>query len=173
MASSDAETRMCSFITSGNDDTVLRCRGGGGDGGSTGAESRSCYLEMYKGKQHDKVDPAQQRHARWTQCSYSGHPLTEPIVADEGGALYNKQDLIEGLAAKAANGGQWPKELAHIRLKELLAVWANRDKDSQGCRLLYCDFSCMFMRVLCGTICSFVQHVHWENLQVRLRFFHS
>jgi hypothetical protein len=25
----------------------LRLRGGGGDGGSTGAESRSCYLEMY------------------------------------------------------------------------------------------------------------------------------
>jgi hypothetical protein len=26
----------------------LRLRGGGGDGGSTGAESRSCYLEMYQ-----------------------------------------------------------------------------------------------------------------------------
>jgi len=25
----------------------MRLRGGGGDGGSTGAESRSCYLEMY------------------------------------------------------------------------------------------------------------------------------
>lgn len=32
-----------------------RLRGGGGDGGSTGAESRSCYLEMYAGKKADKV----------------------------------------------------------------------------------------------------------------------
>jgi len=32
-----------------------RLRGGGGDGGSTGAESRSCYLEMYAEKKPDKV----------------------------------------------------------------------------------------------------------------------
>ena len=32
-----------------------RLRGGGGDGGSTGAESRTCYLEMYLGKKPDKV----------------------------------------------------------------------------------------------------------------------
>ena len=35
-----------------------RLRGGGGDGGSTGAESRSCYLEMYAGKKRDKVGAA-------------------------------------------------------------------------------------------------------------------
>jgi hypothetical protein len=35
-----------------------RLRGGGGDGGSTGAESRSCYLEMYAEKKPDKVNPA-------------------------------------------------------------------------------------------------------------------
>lgn len=34
---------------------VARMRGGGGDGGSTGAESRSCYLEMYAEKKPDKV----------------------------------------------------------------------------------------------------------------------
>lgn len=39
----------------------LRFRGGGGDGGSTGAESRSSYLEMYKERKEDKVDPAQLR----------------------------------------------------------------------------------------------------------------
>ena len=32
-----------------------RLLGGGGDGGSTGAESRSCYLEMYAGKKIEKV----------------------------------------------------------------------------------------------------------------------
>jgi hypothetical protein len=35
-----------------------RLRGGGGDGGSTGAESRSCYLEMYAERKPDKVRPA-------------------------------------------------------------------------------------------------------------------
>lgn len=35
-----------------------RLRGGGGDGGATGAESRSCYLEMYLGKKPDKVRKA-------------------------------------------------------------------------------------------------------------------
>ena len=29
---------------------VMRLRGGGGDGGSTGAESRDSYLQMYKEK---------------------------------------------------------------------------------------------------------------------------
>ena len=33
----------------------LRLRGGGGDGGSTGAESRSSYLEMYKERKEEKV----------------------------------------------------------------------------------------------------------------------
>lgn len=38
-----------------DDGAVLRLRGGGGDGGSTGAESRECYLEMYLEKKPDKV----------------------------------------------------------------------------------------------------------------------
>lgn len=33
----------------------LRLRGGGGDGGATGAESRASYLEMYMEKKPDKV----------------------------------------------------------------------------------------------------------------------
>lgn len=36
-------------------DVYPKICGGGGDGGSTGAESRSCYLEMYQGKRKDKV----------------------------------------------------------------------------------------------------------------------
>ena len=34
---------------------LYRLRGGGGDGGATGAESRSSYLEMYMGKKPEKV----------------------------------------------------------------------------------------------------------------------
>jgi molybdenum-dependent DNA-binding transcriptional regulator ModE len=37
------------------DALLQRIRGGGGDGGSTGAESRSSYLEMYKEKKVEKV----------------------------------------------------------------------------------------------------------------------
>ncbi len=36
-------------------DVGLRLRGGGGDGGATGAESRVSYLEMYASKKPDKV----------------------------------------------------------------------------------------------------------------------
>ena len=36
-------------------DVGLRLRGGGGDGGATGAESRISYLEMYASKKPDKV----------------------------------------------------------------------------------------------------------------------
>lgn len=40
---------------SGEEACCLRLRGSGGDGGSTGAESRSSYLEMYKEKKEEKV----------------------------------------------------------------------------------------------------------------------
>ena len=36
----------------------LRLRGGGGDGGATGAESRSSYLEMYKEKKTGEMRSA-------------------------------------------------------------------------------------------------------------------
>jgi hypothetical protein len=47
---------------------AARLLGGGGDGGSTGAESRSCYLEMYQGKKPDKVNPAEELLARYGWC---------------------------------------------------------------------------------------------------------
>ena len=47
----------------------LRLRGGGGDGGSTGAESRSSYLEMYAKKKADKV-------------SFAMESRTEPACLD-------------------------------------------------------------------------------------------
>lgn len=41
-----------------------RLLGGGGDGGSTGAESRSCYLEMYAGKKIEKVSGGVKGHSK-------------------------------------------------------------------------------------------------------------
>lgn len=59
-----------------------RLLGGGGDGGSTGAESRSCYLEMYAGKKADKVK-AVCGSADWPaascRCVFAGaSPLPAP-----------------------------------------------------------------------------------------------
>lgn len=79
-----------------------------------------------------QVDPSQQRHARWTRCAYSGKPLKEPIVADPLGNLFNKADLLEGLAAKAS-GEPWPLSLSHIRLKDLLPVQVQPNPSYEQC----------------------------------------
>jgi hypothetical protein len=84
-------------------------RGGGGDGGSTGAESRSCYLEMYAERKPDKVNPAEEMLARATRCRLSGERLQPPCVADELGSLFNKEALVHALLNKAL-----PSALAHI-----------------------------------------------------------
>ena len=42
----------------------LRLRGGGGDGGATGAESRSSYLEMYKTEKTGAVRPSRRAGSR-------------------------------------------------------------------------------------------------------------
>ena len=67
-----------------------RVRGGGGDGGSTGAENRAAYLEMYAEPKAAAVDPGVTALARCTRCALSGGALSEPIVCDELGSLFNK-----------------------------------------------------------------------------------
>jgi len=49
---------------------VARLRGGGGDGGATGAESRDSYLSMYAEKKPDKVDAGEEKLASFTQCRF-------------------------------------------------------------------------------------------------------
>ena len=62
-------------IVSGSSlDIALRLRGGGGDGGATGAESRISYLEMYASKKPDKVRLQRLLRpfvscSRWLRCS--------------------------------------------------------------------------------------------------------
>ncbi|KAK9844802.1 hypothetical protein WJX74_007036 [Apatococcus lobatus] len=93
----------------------LRLQGGGGDGGSTGAESRSCFLEMYSSRKAAKVNPIEEKLARWTQCQLSGEPLQQPVVADQLGFLFNKDAVIQALLKKSM-----PKALGHITsLKQL------------------------------------------------------
>ncbi|KAL6768294.1 hypothetical protein ACKKBF_B38560 [Auxenochlorella protothecoides x Auxenochlorella symbiontica] len=99
-----------------------RLLGGGGDGGATGAESRSCYLEMYLGRKPDKVNPEEERLARWTTCHLSGEPLSRPIVADELGNLFNKEALLQALLSKSLPTGlkhiQGLKHVVELKLEE-------------------------------------------------------
>lgn len=93
-------------------------RGGGGDGGATGAESRDCYLSMYLAKKPDKADPNEARLSRFTCCALSGEPLAAPAVADRLGNLYNKEPLVEALLHK-----RLPRALSHIRgLRDMVPI---------------------------------------------------
>lgn len=95
-----------------------RLLGGGGDGGSTGAESRSCYLEMYQSRKPDKVDPAEELLARCTRCRLSNERLAPPCAIDELGSLYNKEAVVHALLHKTL-----PPALGHITsLKALTPV---------------------------------------------------
>uniref|UniRef100_A0A803M055 Ubiquitin-like domain-containing protein n=1 Tax=Chenopodium quinoa TaxID=63459 RepID=A0A803M055_CHEQI len=75
--------------------------GGGGDGGSTCAESRDCYLKMYAEKKPEKVDPNEKRLSKWTTCALSFEPLKPPCVIDRLGNVFNKEALVQGLLAKS------------------------------------------------------------------------
>ncbi|KAK3437953.1 hypothetical protein EUGRSUZ_C02595 [Eucalyptus grandis] len=99
---------------------VLRCRlrGGGGDGGATGAESRDCYLNMYAEKKPDKADPNEQRISKWVNCALSSEPLREPCVVDKLGNIFNKQALVEALLGK-----KLPREFGYIKgLKDMVNI---------------------------------------------------
>lgn len=99
-----------------------RLRGGGGDGGATGAESRDCYLNMYAEKKPDKVDPNEQRLSKWLNCALSNEPLREPCVIDKLGNVFNKEALVEALLGK-----KLPKAFSHIKgLKDMINIELSR-----------------------------------------------
>ncbi|KAF3665983.1 hypothetical protein CQW23_16361 [Capsicum baccatum] len=96
----------------------LRLRGGGGDGGATGAESRDCYLKMYATKKPDKIDPNEIRLSRWLNCALSNEPLKHPVVVDKLGNLFNKEALVEALLKKSV-----PKQFGYVKgLKDMIPV---------------------------------------------------
>lgn len=64
---------------------------------------------MYANKKPDKVNPEEERLARWTACHLSGMPLQAPLVCDDLGNLYNKDALLHALVTKTI-----PKSLSHI-----------------------------------------------------------
>lgn len=96
----------------------LRLRGGGGDGGATGAESRDCYLKMYAVKKPDKIDPNEIRLSKWLNCTLSNEPLKHPVAIDKLGNLFNKEALVEALLKKRV-----PKQFLYIKgLKDMIPV---------------------------------------------------
>jgi len=106
--------------------------GGGGDGGSTGAEDRAAYLAMYAGKKPDKVDPVEQRLALFTTCRLSGEPLRTPCVCDDLGSLYNKDAVLTALISKTV-----PKSLAHITSRKSVHDAVLYPVDSADLRVQY------------------------------------
>ena len=125
---------------------TLGLRGGGGDGGATGAESRSAYLEMYAwnggttfSRKKESLggfvrystqstvrdrDEAEEDLARWFTCGLTEEPLETSdngVVVDRLGALYNKEPVLKALRDKAIDGVPLPKRIEHITgMKALL-----------------------------------------------------
>ncbi|KAG2609911.1 replication termination factor 2-like [Panicum virgatum] len=124
-----AASRVAALPPSASVQLRLRAlRGGGGDGGATGAESRDCYLSMYLAKKPDKVDPNETRLSRFTCCALSGEPLAAPAVADRLGNLYNKEALVEALLHK-----RLPKALSHIRgLRDMIPIHLHPRPDAEA-----------------------------------------
>lgn len=116
----DENSPIVDFEVSPLSTLVLRSRyrGGGGDGGATGAESRDCYLNMYAEKKPDKVDPNEQRLSKWLNCALSSESLKEPCVIDWLGNIFNKEALVEALLGKKI-----PKAFSHIKgLKDMINI---------------------------------------------------
>lgn len=126
--STEASVKDIGFCQGSFVEMLVQMRGGGGDGGSTGAEDRRAWLEMYQSKKNDKVDPEEARLAQWTACHISGMPLDPPCVADELGSLYNKEAVIQSLLTKTM-----PRGLAHITsLKHVMDIVLTPAKNSES-----------------------------------------
>lgn len=133
--------------------TLRAFRGGGGDGGATGAESRSAYLEMYadgggKGFSTKREtlggfvrystqstvrdrDEREEELARWFNCAFTEQPLETgdgAVVMDRLGRLYNKEGVLNALMLKATEGMKLPQRLEHVTgMKALLTLKLHRN----------------------------------------------
>lgn len=133
----DASSLLSCGILGGETlDMALPLRGGGGDGGATGAESRDCYLSMYLDRKPDKVNPQEARLARWAQCRLSGLPLSSPCAVDLLGNLFNKEPVVQSLVCKTV-----PLGLSHLRgLRDIVTIHltdnpASTKKNNHDCQV--------------------------------------
>ena len=134
--------------------------GGGGDGGATGAESRSCYLEMYAdgggrgfSRKQESLggfvrystqstvrdrDEREEDLARWFNCTLTEEPLDTregAVVVDKLGSLFNKEPVLKALRDVAVDGAPPPKRLEHVAgLKSLTTLKLHRDDAMRDAR---------------------------------------
>lgn len=71
----------------------------GGDGGSIPTRADLVKLK----NKEKKADPHEQQKNRLSYCTMSNQPLSEPIVADELGNLYNKEHVLKYLVDRKSN----------------------------------------------------------------------
>ena len=106
----------------------LRLLGGGGDGGATGAESRSSYLEMYKEQAVGKLDAREELLAVWTLCRLTRAPLggadgREQVVLCPLGCMYDREAVLTALKERSLDAIPLPPLVAHIKsLKSLTTL---------------------------------------------------
>ena len=130
--------------------------GGGGDGGATGAESRSAYLEMYNDNPFAKkketlggfvsfssqstvrdFDKKEDELSRYFNCSLTEEKLDstieDGIVIDLIGNLYNKEAVLKCLQRKAVEKTPLPMRIEHVTgLKALVTCkFHKKEEDSE------------------------------------------
>lgn len=55
-------------------------------------------------KKDERMDQESIARNKWLECSLSSQPLTEPIVSDKLGNLFNKSVLLEALLNNTLEG---------------------------------------------------------------------
>jgi len=140
-----------------NDHFILQVSllGGGGDGGATGAESRSAYLEMYNDNPYAKkketlggfvsfssqstvrdFDKKEDELSRYFNCSLTEEMLDstieDGIVVDLIGNLYNKEAVLKCLQRKAVEKTPLPMRIEHVTGLKALVTCKFHKKEEEA-----------------------------------------
>ena len=140
-----------------NDHFILQVSllGGGGDGGATGAESRSAYLEMYNDNPFAKkketlggfvsfssqstvrdFDKKEDELSRYFNCSLTEEMLDstieDGIVVDLIGNLYNKEAVLKCLQRKAVEKTPLPMRIEHVTGLKALVTCKFHKKEGEA-----------------------------------------
>lgn len=140
-----------------NDHFILQVSllGGGGDGGATGAESRSAYLEMYNDNPFAKkketlggfvsfssqstvrdFDKKEDELSRYFNCSLTEEMLDstieDGIFVDLIGNLYNKEAVLKCLQRKAVEKTPLPMRIEHVTGLKALVTCKFHKKEEEA-----------------------------------------
>jgi hypothetical protein len=140
-----------------NDHFILQVSllGGGGDGGATGAESRSAYLEMYNDNPYAKkketlggfvsfssqstvrdFDKKEDELSRYFNCSLTEEMLDstieDGIFVDLIGNLYNKEAVLKCLQRKAVEKTPLPMRIEHVTGLKALVTCKFHKKEEEA-----------------------------------------